>query len=576
MKRKIAPFFAAALASVMLASCMNQPTGPGPGTTEPVITSETAVPTETDTVTETETPSLPETDETEPVTPEHVHTAAPELLSDEAGHYTICAGCGETIGSSQHEFGEWIAVSEATEDAEGLNERVCSVCGYRETEKTEKLSHTHVWGETWKQNKTYHWHVCEGCGDAGAKEKHSFGEWSTAREATEDEEGIKERFCDVCEYRETGKIEKLPHTHIWSDTLGSNETHHWQTCAKCGATNSKASHTYGEWYVAQEATTSSEGVKERRCTSCGRKQTEAIPMVRIEADMPANIAKVIIISGQSNAVGYSYRNCFNLKSDYYSQFHLESRLAKADAGYPDILIRYSNNPLDANQGTCGNTAFEPVKIGMGSKIPDPNYYKSEWGEPLGPEVGIAEYLSEKYPGEKFYIIKCATSGANLSWRWNPGRTGDLYEQMVDFVGNALSDLKSQGLKPEIITFCWMQGESDCQENYANYIGMFETLLNKFASDLAEYMPPNGMTVADAGIRPFWGWPKWATMNSQKKAFADKSSKRYFVDTTDFRSDIDRDGECGHFDCYPMIQLGNAFGKCVDDALYYYGNPEVLK
>ncbi len=290
--------------------------------------------------------------------------------------------------------------------------------------------------------------------------------------------------------------------------------------------------------------------------------------------MPDNIAKVIIISGQSNAVGYSYRNFFDTADYYYSRFNLNDRVEKADAGYPDILIRYSNNPLDANQGTCGNDTFEPVRIGMGAKNPNPGYYREEWGEPLGPEVGIAEYLSDRYPGDKFYIIKCATSGANLSWRWNPDRTDDLYAQMVSFVGSALGDLKAQGLKPEIISFCWMQGESDCQEKYVYYIETFDLLLSKFASDFAEYMPPNGMSVADAGIRPFSAWGNWSAMNSAKKEYADKSSKRYFVDTSSFRSDVDR-GETGHFDCYPMIQLGNAFGECVAAAVEDYGKQEIL-
>ncbi|MBQ7604603.1 MAG: hypothetical protein IJU75_06575 [Clostridia bacterium] len=283
--------------------------------------------------------------------------------------------------------------------------------------------------------------------------------------------------------------------------------------------------------------------------------------------MPDNIAKVIIIAGQSNAVGYSYRHFLDV--NYLDQYSRE-RLAAADAGYPDVLMKYSNNPYDPAQDTCGNEDFEAVHFGMGARNND---YKEEWGLPFGPEMGIAERLTEKYPGDKFYIVKCATSGANLSNRWNP-MNKNLYTQMVNFTSEALAGLKAQGLKPEIICFCWMQGESDAQENYVpSYTSTFNRLLKQFCEDLAEYMPPNGMSVADAGIRAVW--PNYEEMNAAKEKFANKSSKRYFFDTTWFiagRDHYDR----AHYDAYSMIQLGNAFGDCIVSAIEDYGNPEVTK
>ncbi|MBO4413926.1 MAG: hypothetical protein J5830_04400 [Clostridia bacterium] len=281
--------------------------------------------------------------------------------------------------------------------------------------------------------------------------------------------------------------------------------------------------------------------------------------------MPDNIAKVIIIAGQSNAVGYSYRHFLDVN---YLDEYSRDRLALADAGYPDILMKYSNNPYDPSQDTCGNDDFEPVHFGMGARNTE---YKEEWGLPFGAEMGIAETLTEKYPGEKFYIIKCATSGANLSNRWNP-RSKNLYKQMVEFTSEALAGLKEQGLKPEIICFCWMQGESDAQENYVpSYISTFNFLLKSLNEDLAEYMPPNGMAVADAGIRAVW--PNYEAMNAAKEGFANKSSKRYFFDTTWFIAGRDHNDRA-HYDAYSMIRLGNAFGDCIVSAIEDYSNPEV--
>ena len=82
--------------------------------------------------------------------------------------------------------------------------------------------------------------VFVGCGHT-----HEFGEWVVVKEATEAEEGLKERTCE-CGEKESQKIDKLAHTHA-----------------------------FGEWVTVKEATEAEEGLKERTC-SCGEKQTEKI------------------------------------------------------------------------------------------------------------------------------------------------------------------------------------------------------------------------------------------------------------------------------------------------------------
>lgn len=49
-----------------------------------------------------------------------------------------CVNCGysytESIPSTNHNFGEWIIIKEATETEKGIKERVCNVCGEKETQ----------------------------------------------------------------------------------------------------------------------------------------------------------------------------------------------------------------------------------------------------------------------------------------------------------------------------------------------------------------------------------------------------------------------------------------------------------
>lgn len=56
-------------------------------------------------------------------------------------------------------------------------------------------------------------------GDVINKLGHSYGEWNTVKEATEEESGIKERFCTVCFYNEREDIPIKEHVHEYNETI---------------------------------------------------------------------------------------------------------------------------------------------------------------------------------------------------------------------------------------------------------------------------------------------------------------------------------------------------------------------
>ena len=114
---------------------------------------------------------------------------------------------------------------------------------------------------------------------------HNFGEWVVVKEATEQEEGLKEKTCS-CGEKETEVIEKLAHEHKfgeWVVVLEPTEEAEGlkeKTCA-CGEKETETieklahEHKFGEWVVVKEATETEEGSKERVC-ACGEKETEVI------------------------------------------------------------------------------------------------------------------------------------------------------------------------------------------------------------------------------------------------------------------------------------------------------------
>ena len=209
----------------------------------------------------------------------HTHKFATDWTKDETNHWhaSICGHITEVSGKAEHTFGDWTVTKEATEEAEGSKERSCSVCGYTATEVIEKLAHTHKFAEEWTRDETNHWHAatCEHTTEVSGKAKHTFGDWTVTKEATEEAEGSKERSCSVCGYTATEAIEKLAHTHKFATDWTKDETNHWHaaTCEHTSEVSGKAEHSFGDYVSNNDATTEADGTKTRECSVCGYKDT---------------------------------------------------------------------------------------------------------------------------------------------------------------------------------------------------------------------------------------------------------------------------------------------------------------
>lgn len=193
------------------------------------------------------------------------HTFVPEWSSDEIFHWHA-SDCGHTEATSErapHVYGEWITVREAG-CTEGLRVRSCSVCGYEQeeiiapkhslyyveeapadcerdgnigywacrdcgkyfadadglTEIEEKQSVVlpaigHSFSDAWTYDGADHWHdaVC-GHDEVSGREEHIYGDWATVKPASCTEEGIAERVCLTCGYRQEKTLDKTPHEFI--------------------------------------------------------------------------------------------------------------------------------------------------------------------------------------------------------------------------------------------------------------------------------------------------------------------------------------------------------------------------
>ena len=115
-------------------------------------------------------------------------------LHDEHDHWKICEICGEEFDKSEHIGNEY--------HSDGENHwHVCEECGA----EFDTVAHH---SNTYLSDDEYHWKICDDCGEEFGKEQHVVSSWTTTKEPTLFDEGIREGDCDVC-----GRhiVEVVPH-----------------------------------------------------------------------------------------------------------------------------------------------------------------------------------------------------------------------------------------------------------------------------------------------------------------------------------------------------------------------------
>ena len=147
----------------------------------------------------------------------HTHSFSDEWTSDMIFHWksATCEHSETVTGFEQHTFSDWEVKQEPTEEVEGSKERICSVCNYKDTVEIAKLTHTHSFSDEWTTNETHHWKwsTCEH-DVVSEKAEHTFADWATINQPNIGVNGTKERYCQVCNYKETDVIAKIPENFV--------------------------------------------------------------------------------------------------------------------------------------------------------------------------------------------------------------------------------------------------------------------------------------------------------------------------------------------------------------------------
>ncbi len=80
----------------------------------------------------------------------------------------------------------------------------------------------------------------------------------------------------ICSCSDTKKPE---HSHTFQPEYFKNGISHWRQCTSCGEKIEEAKHKFGEWVEMEKPTTTSTGIKERKCIICDYVDLQPIPML---------------------------------------------------------------------------------------------------------------------------------------------------------------------------------------------------------------------------------------------------------------------------------------------------------
>lgn len=271
------------------------------------------------------------------------------------------------------------------------------------------------------------------------------------------------------------------------------------------------------------------------------------PMADALPDGQGQKVKVILLIGQSNATGCSL-------TSYLQQGVSQEDYTEFTEGYDSVRIHFS---LDDGKYSSHGT-FVPVDVSCAA------------GEGcFGPELGMAQVLSQAFPEETVFILKYSMSGYSLHHHWLcDGQRGSIYEAFMCFAQSSLEYLRENNYDPRIGAICWMQGESDTTDFKASrYFDNQNAFVSYLRADLADWAEDGGIYFIDAGISSSpYCLPAYPAINEAKARFAELSPLNLYFSTIDAGLttlyEPEENPDLGHYDALSELKLGQMFGQCI--------------
>ena len=281
-----------------------------------------------------------------------------------------------TLNGQEHTYGSWSVTTKPTCTDAGVQERICSVCGAKDTGSVEPLGHDFS------------------------------GEGTTTKSPTCTEPGILELTCSRCGATTTRIIDPLGHKWNWEVTQEATcqapgvET---GTCSVCNAVDTKPisqkEHRWNSGVITTLSTCTTTGVKTFTCQDCGTTKTESV----------AALGHV-----DSNNDGKCDRCGVSMGTYYTASFYyLTSSLSAASTNKNVVANSYPSAPSITSKITSGGKTY--TFVGWTT-----DYSGSSWY--LYKSQSLVNPSSYRITGNTtFYAVYSTASDSTITYTVAPGK-----------------------------------------------------------------------------------------------------------------------------------------------------------
>lgn len=246
---------------------------------------------------------------------------------------------------------------------------------------------------------------------------------------------------------------------------------------------------------------------------------------------------IIIISGQSNAVGCTYVNTLDEEKRYYYAPHV---YLYEDGNFADYYSKRIIKGITCNLGNCD---FQ-----------------------MGIEYGIGYILNKQFPKTTIGLLRYAFGGTTLYNHWKTDYTGEpegredygtCYYHFKKTIKDGLEAYKRAGYNPIIKGMVWMQGETDAVDKVKadQYKENLITLLKAFRKDL--HLPDLKIIIGEIATQAPSA-PYSNQIRKIQKEVCDGNKNNIFLSTKGIKIGHDS----FHFDGNEDFILGKRFGKAI--------------
>ncbi|MCX6930651.1 MAG: hypothetical protein NT154_46710, partial [Verrucomicrobia bacterium] len=273
---------------------------------------------------------------------------------------------------------------------------------------------------------------------------------------------------------------------------------------------------------------------------------------------------VILLGGQSNAVGWGYR-----------QYLLDTGDLLAEP-QPDVLFYhyalsspFFPNTLTNLQSGSGQYRYDAPSAGKVLQYP------ALTNAPIsrfGPELSMGRVIRDriKIPNSKVAVIKYAFQGSSLYQDWLPDGTansatdGPLYQMFQTTVRGGLAALTNQypDYEIEILGMGWVQGEADA--TVLSAANSYRTNLTKFVADVRATFGTN-LVFALSKLSPNQNiGAYYTTVRTAQQAVADADPRVVATETigTNYLGATGFTETSIHFLSSSLLQIGRDLGNAI--------------